>query len=273
MSDRPFFSIIVTMDTRPGSDGETSQVGDSGEGSLHGVRSFDFLTDLPQTIANFFSGYQFDLFLSIDEHMPIPKEVYTRMYELKRAGILHRWESMPRDRLSYKWNDKRYNQALQQYHPEATHIVKIDQDCAMFRDPNSEIIAKYLEWLETYSYVCQPAASPEDKSWHASTRFFVTRVGTPKFDELESCMDQQWIFENYGNYWCPCYEFYLGVTCGGNVLYPPPDEESYTIWSWARYAKNTLRKLNQMPYSEIQKYIQDCGGIHGPRDLLGKPIE
>lgn len=275
----PFFSIILTADTRPGSDLAISGIGDYGKGSLQGVRSFDFLTDLPVTIANFFSGYNYDLNIFIDEHMPIPPEVLAKMEMLRKLGILHRWDCRPRDRQRYKWNDHHYKNSLATAHPDATHIVKIDQDCAMFRDPNSDIVARYISWLSTsksmlfqpYSYVCQPS-SPGDKPWHASTRFFVTRAGTMDLAEIERTFDHDYIHQKYGHkYFCACFESNLGLLCDGNVLYPEPREEEYTIFSWSTYRAGLLRKLNSMPYEAVQEYVKKCG-IHGARDLVAQEL-
>lgn len=258
--------IIINADTRQGSGAECSTVGDFAPGSLQGVRSFDFLTDSVVAVARFFSGHPYEIFLSIDEHERLPYE--TREFLLNAsvdngARLIRRWEISPKDRSRPRWNDHLYLDTLRyglRLSTDATHVVHIDQDTALFRDPNCDIVQRYLDWLENgYAYVCQPFNCGDPMS-HASTRFFICKRETMDFDAIERRINEG-----------PCLEHVLGRMAGGKVLYPPAELDQYLVISWARYYKGLMRKLNSMPFEEVTALIQKWG-ILGPNDVLGQRL-
>ena len=150
---------------------------------------------------------------------------------------------------------------------DATYVVHLDQDTALFRDPRSKIVDKYLDWLDQgYAYVCQPF-NGGDPMWHASTRFFICKKGTLDLDEAEKIVNDR----NHVPF-CPAFEFVLGAMTGkGRVLYPEPKLDEYMVISWSRYYKGLLKKLAAMPYPEISKLIQSWG-IHGPNDVEAQEL-
>jgi hypothetical protein len=257
-------SIIINADTRRGSDAECSTTGDSGEGSLHGVRSLDFLTDGVVAVARFFNGFPYEIILSIDEHEPLPAATRADLDALVKTGALKRWECSPKDHTRVRWNDHIYLDSLRLVPVDATHIVHLDQDTAMFRAPGCDIVQRWLSFLDAgWSYICQPSNGGETMR-HASTRFFICKRDTLRLNEARLRIT----YYNEG----PCLEHILGTMVGGNVLYPEPERDQYLIISWARYYRGLMRKLNSMPFSEVTALIQKYG-INGPNDVQAQRLE
>lgn len=264
-------SLVITGDTRRGSAGDETHIGAFGDDQLHGCRSFDFLTHGVMAAQKFFEGYDVETILCVDQHEEIPLEVRDKWETAKLTNQLHQLHVAPFDRSQYRFNDQIYLSALR----KATNdiVVKMDQDTALFRRPDCNIVDQYLRWLdEGYAYICQPH-NGGDMMWHASTRFFICKRETLDFAEIERCLDQNYVNRKYGpEWWCPCTEHILGMLSGkGSVLYPPLEPDNYLIWSWVKYYKGLLPKLNAMPYEQVRDYILDCG-LHGPMDVIAKPL-
>lgn len=275
-------SIVINADTRPGQDAAMQTVGDHGEGSLQGVRSWDFLMDLPQAIHNFFLGHDHQIILYIDEVGPIPHEIRAELDKLHDELPLN-WFIRPHPTNLHRWNDHLYLQALQMGElTKPNYIVHMDQDCALFRAPECDIVDRMLKWLEEYKFVCQSTNLPKEQHgmWWASTRFFMCKRETLDLEALWKALENpSSLFSKYpwtGPHHLPCLEHFLGVIAGDNgVLYPPREDgpHGYTIVNWARYHKDTLRLLNQMPYSEVASLIQDRWGLCGPSDCITQAIQ
>lgn len=111
----------------------------------------------------------------------------------------------------------------------------------------------------------------EHKMTWASTRFFFCRRGSLNLPELEKCIfDESYRAGKYGH--APALEHVLGGMAGlGGVHYPMANWDQYMIFSWSRYHRELLHKLNGLPYEKVRDYILDCG-IHGPNDVISKPI-
>jgi len=54
---------------------------------------------------------------------------------------------------------------------------------------------------------------------------------------------------------------------GKGVYYPPIDLSKLAIFTWGRYEKWTLRRLNELPYEQVKEFINSKGGIHYPNDI------
>lgn len=262
--------VLINGDSRAGSDADVSTVGDFGSGSLQGVRSFDLLTETVVMANNFFEGYSHEIILSIDEHEPLPLHVRVKLDEFIRRGELKSYSCFPRNRTRHRWNDWIYLDTFRLAPPEVDYIVHLDQDAVIFRDPNSDIVARYFKWLdEGYSYVCQPH-NGGDPMWWASTRFFICKAATLDLDELERCLDDGYKARKFEGKHLPCVEHVLGAMAGeGKVLYPEPEMEDYLIVNWASYRKGLLHQLNNLPYHDVMEYIEDCG-IFGASDVIAK---
>jgi hypothetical protein len=53
---------------------------------------------------------------------------------------------------------------------------------------------------------------------------------------------------------------------GKGVYYPPIDDSKCLIFTFGSYEKWTLRRLNEMSYEEIVKWVE-LRGIHYPVDI------
>lgn len=265
-------SIVINCDTRPGCDAEMNTTGDHGEGSLNGVRSWDFLTDGVINKLNFFQGYEVELILYIDEHEGVPKDVQDRMDQITR-NLNARIVCRPHQRSHQRWNEMLYLEALKL--ATGDYVAHFDGDCAAFRCPSWDpgIFYQSLVGMEGIKFVCQPTtmSRAEHGMWWASTRFFFCRRETLNLCELEKCI----LDEGYRHsvVFSPALEHVLGRMAGGptGVLYPPANWDDYMIFSWSRYHRELLYMLNGLPYEKVRDYILDCG-IHGPNDVISKGL-
>lgn len=268
-------SVVINCDTRPGCDAEVNTTGDHGEGSLNGVRSWDFLTDGVINKLNFFKGYDVELILYVDEHEPLPEEVRK---EIESRSV--KYVCKPHQRSHQRWNELIYLEALKL--ATGDYVAHFDADCAVFAHPDwrEATVETHVRILENPTtnfgppkFVCQPTTLTyeEHKMTWASTRFFFCRRESLNLPEIEKCiLDESYRVEKYGH--APALEHVLGGIAGpGGVFYPPADWYRYMIFSWSRYHKGLLAKLNAMPYSDVRDYILACG-IHGPNDVISKEL-
>ena len=259
-------SLVINCDTRAGY--LTSLSGsDYGRLSLQGVRSIDFLTEGVKQKVNYFRGHKIQLIVYIDRHELLASDVWKFLVEYTGSiGNNSRVELKPHERTSYKWNDKIYIEALKL--AEGDYVVHFDQDCNAYRTDECDIIERYLEWLETYKYVCQPWDGVGDEMFHASTRFFICKRET-----LEAAFKENLLVNPFMGKHSPCLEFALGYHAGiGNVLYPQREDDKYLVFSWATYNSGTLKKLNETLPKYALRYIIKELGIHGANDCIDKKI-
>lgn len=272
-------SIIINADTRPGQDAVSQTVGDHGEGSLQGVRSWDFLTELPRTAEKFFLPHNCETVLYVDEVDPIPVEISDKLDHMEESsGCRFKWSSKKHDHSQPRWNDRIYLEALQG--AKGDYVVHLDQDCALFRSPDNDIVARYLKWLdEGYRFICQSTNLTKEQHgmWWASTRFFMCKRETLDFTVLwKTLEDRNSIFSKYpwedGAVWMPCLEHALGVMGGKDkVLYPPREDgpDGYTIFSWVVYYRGLLELMNNSTYEKVQDFVFNVsGGLCGPSDFI-----
>lgn len=268
---KAMISVVLNCDTRRGCDTEVSTTGDSGKGSLQGVRSYDFLVEGVKNKLQFFSGYRCEIILAVDEHEPLPESVKSEIHDMVRRQEIDVFICQPHERTSKFWYDKITVAALKL--ATGDYVAHFDQDCAAFRDPNSDIIAQYLLWLGDggWQFVCQPTTMllEDHKMWWASTRFFICKRETLDFSKLDEAVSNEGArVAKYGH--APALEHVLGRM--GGVLYPPANWDDHMVFSWQTYCKSTLGKLNRMPYPLVRDYIMsfgllgpnDCGAIRPP---------
>lgn len=274
-------SVVINCDTRPGCDAQVQTTGDHGEGSLNGVRSWDFLTDGVINKLNFFKGYDVELILYVDEHDPVPHRVTELISAAMVLGDIQNFVCKSHDRSHQRWNELIYLEALKL--ATGNYVAHFDGDCAVFSRPDKQedLIERHVRMLDDGvgvlgfppKFICQPTTMKFDDhgmTW-ASTRFFFCRRESLNLLELEKCiLDESYRAAKYGH--CPALEHVLAAIAGpGSVFYPPANWNDYMIFSWSRYHKELLAKLNAMPYNDVRDYILACG-IHGPNDVISVPL-
>lgn len=259
-------SIIINSDTRHGYQNDSSTVGDFGEGSLQGVRSIDFLLAGVKNKMDFFRGHKCQCVVYIDQHNPLPEGLFMQIAELVHSyGNNSRVICRPHNRTRHRWYDYITIEALKW--AEGDYIVHFDNDANAIKTDDSDIVQKYFHWLDNgYKYVCQPSAVENHGMYWASTRFFICKSSTLNLSLIENNLH-----ETINGKHTPCFEHIIGVLAGdGTVLYPSREDDKYLIWSWARYYKGTLDRLNNMEPKAALEYVLNLG-VCGPNDVLDKP--
>src|SRR3990167_1860336 len=260
-------TVCINADTRVGYLNPQSTVGDYGEGSLQGVRSVDLLTEGVKNKMNYFRGYDCQCILCIDQHEELSAELYKEIQSIVEAyGNNSKLICKPHNRTRHRLYDYITIEALKL--ADGDYVVHWDQDTNGIRTDESDIIEKYFKWLdEGYKYICQPSPMPsaEHGMFWASTRFFICKKET-----LDLPMVEQNLTTPFMGKHTPCVEHILGALAGdGKVLYPPREDDSYLIWSWARYFQGTLKRINENNQAQELKRIVELG-VHGAQDILDK---
>lgn len=261
-------SLVINADTRLGADAEICE---HEHKILGGVHSYDFLTDGVRNKIAFFEGHETEVILYIDEHVKLPMMIAAELDAMMCDGQIQKLVCKPHDRTHRRFNEILYLDALKM--ATGRYVVHFDGDCAAFKAPESKITTRYLQWLASgYKFICQPTtlSEAEHQMWWASTRFFICERESLHFDELERAIQSEDYRARFGH--CPAFEHVLGRIAGKDgVLYPPAEWDDYVVFSWSRYHRSLLKRLNEMPYSQVKDYILDCG-ILGPNDLNSKPL-
>jgi len=263
----PLISLIINADNRQGYLSDKSTVGDFGAGSLQGVRSKDLLTYGIQNKINFFKGYDIQCVVYLDVHESLPDELLKEITDIvESCGNNSRVVLAQHSKDKYRWNDHLYINAIK--YAEGEYTCHMDMDCCAYKKEDFDIVKGYMELLDNgYKYICQSWDKVGDDMWWASTRFFICKTET---------LDLEWLANNLttpvmGKH-TPCVEHLLAVKEGeGRVLYPPRDDSNYIIFCWASYFSGLMKRLNNLPYEEVIKYIKDCG-LYGTHDILAKSI-
>jgi len=267
-------SLVINCDTRPGLHAPLSRVGgDGGQGSLHGCRHADFLTDGITNKINFLAGHKLQVIVYIDEHEPLPPAAREELTAWYQAGRIDHLVCKPHDRRRHRWYDHIYLDALALATGE--HVCHFDQDTAALRAPGADPAAEAIAALDAgeCDFFCQPCAVAGHGMWWASTRFFISRpLAVP---ELRRCLDNTYLAQKIGpRPQSPCcLEQTLGLLAGlGRVRYPPQTPD-WVVWHWAHYHAGTLGWLNQASYEQARDYLlRRCGGLHGANDVIGQPV-
>jgi len=122
-----------------------------------------------------------------------------------------------------------------------------------------------VDLLETYKFVSYPSIwSPvavDDPTFNgrmwASTRFFMCKRETLKFDVLRNCIEEpEWAYKIFGDVArrCNWLEHFLTLTNNNSVYYPSIQTDKLTIFTWENYETYTLRRLNGYTYDEIYNW-------------------
>ncbi len=275
MSDN-VISVIINVDSRSGSDEDTSDQSVMNKGT----RSFDYLWDGVLNKIKFFRDYEHEVILYVDRHLNIPTELYEKWSAIDNLTVCiskHR-EYFDDNIYLGKWNDFNILQAL--YLARGRYLVHFDQDVSAFRDDNCDIIDRMKRLTDTYDYISYPSRYTPDPIFNsggewdyfrASSRFYFCKRSTIDFTEIEKCLrSNEYLYGKYGekHFQCSWLEHVQGILAGpGKVLYPPMDVDNYAIFSWSSYKRGILQHLNSLPYKEINSFITNKGGISYPCDL------
>jgi hypothetical protein len=256
-------SIVINVDTRPQND-------IFGGSNLMGTVNDDFLISGVWNKINFFSEYDKEVIVVVDEHKELDSGFFRSLNKMCNIVLVRKHTNEP------NFNDWNYIRALQLAIGDI--IVHFDQDTAAFGNPTSLI--SLLDTLDFISYPSYWSPLPvHDESFDhvwCSTRFFMCKRESLDFAEIIKCQ------KDY-EYWCKTYpvnrkchwlEHLIGSIAKyrGQKVYYPLFSSEYTIFSWDRYVAGVLPSLNQMSYEDVIGYINSCGGIHYPVDVTAKPI-
>lgn len=260
-------SVIINADNRVGYLNDKSTVGDYGGGSLQGVRSKDLLTEGVKNKMKFFDGYKTRCVVYLDLHEPLPKELHEEIKDIVFSyGNDSELILATHSKEKYKWNDWLYIEAFK--HTKGEYTVHFDMDSNAYKKEDSDIVERYLKWLEEYKYVGQSWDKIGDDMYWVSTRFFICKTETLDLKYIEP-----YVFTNpLMGLHNPCFEHTIGILAGRDkILYPGREDNDNIIFCWATYFSGLLKHLNNLPYEKVKEYILDCG-LAGTHDIISKPI-
>ena len=251
-------SAVINVDTRPQRDNIDSM--------FNGVCNLDFLIDGVKNKIKFLDGFEKEIILYVDQHLPIP---YDKLLELRGIAdtlVIRNHTNEP------SFNDWNYIRALQMASGDI--VMHFDQDCAAFSS-SKESVQELIDLLEKYDYVSYPShwtpnavVDPTFNYRWVSTRFFICKRQTLNFAEIIKClMDYDYFCNTYKpSRACPWTEHFLGLISNSNVFYPPIQLDKLAIFSWGSYRAGTLSFLNNMLYEDVKSFIE-LRGIRYPNDL------
>lgn len=244
----PLISVVINVDTRP----SKAEQG----GMFNGVCNEDFLTDGILNKMKFFAGFDIETIVFVDEHLALSEKVFYYLSSVTNCLVIRSHTK------EHAFNDMNYLSALSL--ARGKYVVHFDQDVAAFTSSPAPI-QKMIDLLEKYKFVSYPSYwSPnavDDPSFGgrmwASTRFFICKRETLKFDILRACIEEpNWAYETFGDVprRCNWLEHFLTLTNGNSVYYPPLEMDKYTIFTWEKYATGTLKMLNDYSYDQIAEW-------------------
>jgi len=252
-------SIVINCDTRP----ENS----TAEHMFNGCANEDFLTDGLFNKIKFFSGFETEVILYVDQHLPLSEKTLTYVQSLTDVLVIRKHTNEP------SFNDWNYIRALQM--ASGNIVCHFDQDSAAFAS-STEAVQELINLLDTYSYISYPSHwtpnAVHDPSFNyrwVSTRFFMCKRETLNFHETIKCLtNYEYFCETYRpSRACPWTEHFLGLIANSNVYYPPIELDKLAIFSWGSYQKYTLMRLNELPYDDVIKFINEHP-IQYPNDIF-----
>lgn len=258
----PYLSIVINCDTREEKNEQT--------GLLGGVANFDFLTDGIFNKVKFFDGFDKEIIIFIDEHLQVLEKTLEYLRSIVDTLVIRKHTH------EEKFNDYNYLSALSLARGE--YVVHFDQDVSAFTS-NQETVQEMIDLLEIYDYVSYPSHwspfpthDPNYDYYWCSTRFFMCKRDTLDFTEIKKCLqDMDYLYSKYPasvrNPWLEHILALISKYTGKGIFYPPINYDKLSIFTWESYETYTLRRLNELPYWEIKKWIIDKGGIFYPNNL------
>ena len=228
---------------------------------------YDFLTDGIINKTKFFDGFEKEVILFVDEHCKLEQKYIDEIRSIVDCLVIRKHTSEP------NFNDWNYQTALALGRGDI--IVHFDQDTAVF-SPSQDSVNELLGMLKNHKVVSYPSHwtpnAVHDDSFNykwASTRFFMCRRDTLDLTELRRMqLDYEYYIDKYKpSRVCHWSEHLIGCLAGSDVYYPPIELNKYAIFTWGRYEKGLLKKLNETPYNEVVDFINSKGGIQYPNDI------
>lgn len=245
-------SLVINCDTRP----ERS----SQDGLFNGTVNLDFMDEGVLNKIKFFSGFDIETIIFIDKHQEIPEETLSFLYQHCDTVVIRKHTH------EEKFNDYNYLAALSMARGEI--ICHFDQDVCAFTN-GKEPIERMISWLDKYDYVSYPSRwspnpvhDPKYDYYWCSTRFFMCKRETLDFTEIKKClMDSDYLYGKYPasirNPWTEHIIALLSKYNGKGVFYPPFDLNNYCVFTWGKYEKWILRRLNNYSYTEVLEWINN----------------
>lgn len=255
----PDISIIVNIDSRPERNNDN--------GLSKGVVDRDFITEGIHNKIKFFQDFSTELIVFIDQHDSIPDEDIKYLRAVCDTLVIRKHTD------EHSFNDWNYIRGLQL--ASGKYVCHFDMDVSAF-SAGKECIQELIDLLETHTYVSYPSHwSPEathDENYNyrwCSTRFFMCKREALNFTEIIKCLtDYDYFCQTYKpsrvNPWT---EHFLGLIANSNVIYPPIDYNKLLIFTWGRYEKGVLNKLNEQHYEGVKNWALSKGGVVYPCDI------
>lgn len=257
----PKISVCINVDTRP--------VRSQFEGLRKGACSRDFLDAGIANKRKFFEGHDCEFIVTVDEHEGLTTQQLDRLHALSDCLIVRKHTKHYRSADPFGgFNDVNFLQTL--FMARGDVVCHFDGDMAAFCN-NPDVILCLLQHLDQYKFVCYPSTcspapcyAPEyQNQFWASTRFFMCKRETLKFDDLERAIrDPQWFYNSYSrppreNPWL---EQFLGIMGEYKVLYPPVELSRWAVFPWMHYQDGVMERLNAMPYDQVRQFLEAAGG-------------
>lgn len=257
----PKISLVINADTR-------NQKDEQG-GLFAGAVNLDFITDGIFQKKKALTGFDIETILFIDQHNPLPGDVLKYIYSECETVCIRKHTN------ENSFNDYNYLAALSLCRGD--YIMHFDQDTNIFVN-SSDYINELINLLDTYKFVSYPSywtpravhdPSFGNRTW-ASTRFFICKRETLKFDVLRNCIEEpEWAYQTFGDSprRCNWLEHFLALSNNDSCYYPPIEPDKGVIFTWGRYEQYVLRRLNESSYEDITNFINSKGGIVYPVDV------
>lgn len=251
-------SIIINADTR--SDNY------SADNMGSGCANEDFLLEGVDQKIKFFDGFDKEVIVYIDKHLELSDKVYKYLSNVCDVLLIRNHTSEP----SFNcWN---YIRALQLATGDI--VCHFDQDTCAYTS-GKEAVQELIDLLRDWQYVSYPShwspnavVDPTFNYRWVSTRFFMCKRKTLDFAEIIKCAtDYDYFCNRYKpSKVCHWVEHFLGLIANSNVYYPPINLDKLAIWSWGRYEKYILTRLNNQSYEEVKGFVSSRG-IEYPNDI------
>lgn len=255
-------SIVINVDTRPQNDS-------FGGSNMLGCVNEDFLIEGVRNKINFFSGFEKEVIVYVDEHNKLDSGYFRWLNSNCDTVIVRKHTG------EHGFNDNNYVRALQMASGDI--VWHWDADSVAFSASKKDV-QKYIDLLNEHTVVSYPhwfSPNPDVNDsydyWWASTRCFLCKRDFLDFNEIKRCLaDNDYLYYKYpASIRNPWLEHIIGLHAkyGGNgVFYPPLDFGNVLIFSWSRYKTGLLKELNNMSYEQAVEW-QKNHPMHFPNDI------